>query len=198
MAQKTIAGKIISFGTVVLVAAGFHASVDAHERLIFNQNPAAIEQYFGPYWSRLTTTTGSGDHRVTYAYNPGAIRSLFPNAEGLRISVEFINHQAKRIKIHQNGTGFDIPSGQLRESDYYPVVFDALFEDIFGYHPPANFQLHGRSIYDDSGDGGTLHTTTYCIAEGIAISYEWISVRSFVNYIDILQEPTCTESTFEP
>ncbi len=198
MAQKTIAGKIISLGTVALMAAGFQTSVDALERSIFNQNPATIERYFGPYWSRLTTSTRSGDHRVTYTYNPGAIRSLFPDAEGLRISVEFINHQAKRIKIHQNGTGFDIPPRQLRESDYYPVVFDALFEDIFGYRPPTHSQLHGRSIYDDSGDGGTLHTSTYCIAEGIAISYEWISVRNFVNYIDILQEPTCTESTLEP
>lgn len=191
MRQHQFIKGLVVLGWSISLGVGIQLSANASKPLIFNENPTTVGRYFGRYWTRLTTKNAAGDRLVTYTYNPGAIRSLFLNADNLKLSIDFVNHQAKRIKIHQNGAGFNLPSGQLDGPNYYPTRFDDLFEYLFDERPATSSSVYRRSIYDDSGDGGTLHTTTYCISEGIAISYEWISVRDFVNFIAIFPEPTC-------
>lgn len=192
MEKSQFIKNVMAVGASIFLGVGIHTSLSANRRIIFNENPTTIEHYFGQYWSRLTTTNTAGDRVVTYTYNPGAIRSLFLNADKLKLSIDFVNDRAERIKIHQDELGFDILSEPLDYPNYYPTSFNNLFEHIFGYRPSTSSQFYGRLIYDDSGDGGTFHTTTYCVAEGIAISYEWISSRTFVHFIEISQEPNCT------
>lgn len=179
------------WGASILLGAGVQIPVSAQVRPIFNENPLTIEQFFGPPWSRLTTTTPAGDRRVIYTYSPGAMRSLFLNADDLRLSVEFINDQVERIKIHQDGSGFDIPE-PLAYPDDYPTTFNAVLDYVFGDRPTTSLPWQQRLLYDNSGDGGTLHTSAYCINQGIAISYEWISTRTFVHFIEIVPATSCS------
>ncbi|MBM0745546.1 hypothetical protein JOY44_29930 (plasmid) [Phormidium sp. CLA17] len=191
MRQYQFIKGLVVLGLNISIGVGIQSSANASRQVIFNESPTIIEDYFGQYWTRLTTTNAAGDRLVKYTYNPGAIRSLFLNANNLRLSIDFVNNRAERIKIHQNGMGFNIRSEQLDEPNYYPTCFNNLFKYIFGYPPSTNSPVYRRSVYDDSGEGGTLHITTHCISEGIAISYEWISVRDFVHFIEIFQEPAC-------
>lgn len=191
MRQSQFFKSLAIFGASFFLGVTMHTPVSANKRIIFNENPTTIEHYFGKHWSRLTTTSTAGDRVVTYTYNPQKIRSLFLNAEKLRLSIDFVNNRAERITIDQDGNGFDIPPEQLGYPNYYPTSFNNLFEYVFGYFPSTSEQFQGRLIYDDSGDGGTLHVSKYCLTKGIAISYEWISIRTFIYSIEIIQEKEC-------
>lgn len=65
---------------------------------------------------------------------------------------------------------------------------------IFGETPSAKFPLHGQTIADDSGNGGTFHSTTHCIVEGVAVQYDWISERDLITKIQFMPENSCRSS----
>jgi hypothetical protein len=167
-------------------------SVSAQRRVIFSENPATVASYFGTYWTRLTTTNETGDRTITYTYNANQIRRFFADQK-LELAVTFINDQAQSVTV---GTR-QLHSFQLKpltEEDYpnyYPSQFDELFKIIFGETPSANFPLHGQAIADDSGDGGTFHSTTHCVVEGIAVQSDWISERDLITKIKFMPETRC-------
>ncbi|KKJ01083.1 hypothetical protein [Prochlorothrix hollandica] len=155
---------------------------------ILGQDPATVEQTLGPYWSKLTVRLGGIDRHITYTYNPQRLRPLFLHSDPLTLAVDFVNHRADRIRI---GQGFDIPPGQLDSPDFYPSAFDGVYAALFGTPVAATDPHYRQRIQDDEGEGGTFHTTTFCLGGGIALTYEWISSRSFVNYLDLQRSEAC-------
>jgi hypothetical protein len=192
MSRKRIKPIIFTLTAAIYFWINYPRPAEASLRTIFNENVGTIERYFGRYWTRLTTHNQPGNHVVTYTYSPGKLRSIFRDSDKLRLSVTFVNDRAQSIHIHQNGSGFTIPdSCGSSDLNFYPSCFDEVFAVVFGDRPPDS-PLHGRQIYDDSGDGGTLHISTYCVAENTAISYEWISERDFVLNLYLLPESSCS------
>lgn len=162
---------------------------NAQKRVVFSESPAAVEHYFGQYWTRLTLGEGR-DRTVTYTYNPQAVRQLF-QAENATLSVRFVNDQADLITIQNLGV---VLEQQQSETDWYPPQFDQLYEILFGERPPSDSPVHGRLILDTSGEAGTLQTSTYCLDDGVAISYEWASDRDLITYATIFPEADCAVS----
>ena len=188
--RRYITKALTILGLSTFLVTGMQPFAVSGERSIFGENPTDIERYFGPYWTRLTLGDAEGDLNVTYTYSPGRIRSLFNNAEDLRLSVRFINDQAVSVRIHQDGAGFNIPSERFESSDHSLNIFDDVFESTFGYRPPVTSPVY-RQILQPGSLQGTLHTVTYCISEEIAMSYEWISTEDYIWFIRFFQEPAC-------
>lgn len=95
-----------------------------------------------------------------------------------------------RVRIHQDGAGFNIPSERFESSNHPLDIFDDVFESVFGYRPPVASPVC-RKILEPGSLQGTLHTVTYCIGEEIAMSYEWISTEEHIWFIYFSQEPDC-------
>ncbi|AFY38602.1 hypothetical protein Lepto7376_2315 [[Leptolyngbya] sp. PCC 7376] len=190
MWRQYAAQALTVFGLSTFLVTGLQSSVISGDRQIFGENPTAIERYFGQYWTRLTLTHAEGDRHVTYTYSPGKIRSFFNNAEDLRLSVRFTNDQAVSVRVHQDGAGFNIPVERFEPSANSIDIFDDVFESIFGYRPPSISPVD-RQILQPELLQGTLHTVTYCMDEGIAMSYEWISTEDYIWFISFFQEPMC-------
>ena len=178
------------FGLGVSLFLGLQSPATSGERSIFGETPSAVEGYFGPYWTRLTTQNTADDRIVVYTYSPGTMRSLFLNAEELRVSVTFVNDRAYHVKVHDNGGGFNIPANPSGSQQNSTRVFDDVFEYIFGYRPPTSSPVY-RRLLNPGALHGTLHMVTYCMSEGIAMSYEWISTEDYIWFIDFFREPAC-------
>lgn len=178
----------LSIGGLGLIS--LPASINASRRMIFNQTPATIEQYLGRYWTRLTRHHPQGDLIVTYTYNPAKVRRLFVD-DALELAMTFVNHRLESMQIRSPKAFRLRKFGEKDYPNFYPSQFDEVFEVIFGYRPSTRSPLYGQQIADDSGDGGTLHTSTYCIEEGIAITYDWISERDLALQATFLSEPKC-------
>lgn len=183
--------KVLSIaGFSMLLIAGTSLAGSADERPVFGESPTAIEQYFGSYWSRLTEVNQADHHVVTYTYSPGEIRSLFFDAENLRLSITVVNDEAELIRIHENGGSFNIPTEPNQPLDFPPLVFDRVFEYVFGDRPMTASPMD-RRILNPGEAHGTLQTITYCISQGIAASYERISTADHIWFVEFFQEPAC-------
>lgn len=177
-------------GLSVLLIAGTSLAGSADERPVFGESPTAIEQYFGPYWSRLTEVNQADHHVVTYTYSPGEMRSFFIDAEDLRLSITFVNDAAEFIRIHENGGSFNIPADPDQPSGFPPLVFDRIFAYVFGDRPLTTTPMDRRMLNPGAAHG-TLRTITYCMSQGIAASYEQISTADHIWFIELFQEPDC-------
>jgi len=113
------------------------------------------------------------------------------------LEVEFVEGIAQSIKLHHQP--WTLPPGQLQDSQNFPPLFWTIAATL-GVTPPDPLAAPPW-IYDDSGDGGTLHTTVFCVGTvpgvggdrlGVALAYEWISDRDFVHYVQLSLSPHCS------
>lgn len=170
-------------GVGILSGLIFCRSVEARE--IFGAAPDQLEQYFGPYWTRLTEQTNDKDERVTYTYNPTPVRTLFPSARLKNFEVVFINGQAISI------TSWMTVGLQQFSDRGYPIDFDRLYDYFFGQSPSTQSSVYRKLLYDGSQDHGTLRRMTFCVEDGIAMTYEYASVRDSAIYIRYASEEQC-------
>lgn len=192
MGQSEDSKGFVAIGLSTILGISLTATATASHGTFFSASPQMVERDFGRHWTRLTAVAQSAfKQQVTYTYNPNRIRSLFQKTDQVQLSVTFMNNRANRIRIYNQGAGFRIASAQIQYPDGYALIFDDLFERIFGIRPNPKSPIYRRFIKDDSGDGGTFHTSTYCISPGIAVTYDWVSERNLVTAIEFYPEPGC-------
>ena len=145
-------------------------------RRIFGSSPQAIEQFFGPYWSRLTEPAGNGKSRVTYRYSPGKLYNVFIENNKIRLNVIFIDNKAESVEIW----------GDLK---WTPQRQDQLAAYLLGTldtrHP-----LY-RKLISQSDGSGTLQGKSYCYGEGIMLSYEYAGSAEMAHYALLSRNPKC-------
>ena len=168
----------------MLAGVGLGQSAMADARPVFGESPAAIESYFGPYWTRLTM--GS---RVTYTYSPGELTQIFPAANFNHFQVNFENGQATSVNVLVTMTLSDIVEGG------YPMDLDAMFEHIFGYAPSSESSVYQQQVYEDQFSLiGTLHGLHYCVDDGIVMFYEYASDPDYLIYVSFSPDEACAVS----
>jgi hypothetical protein len=146
-------------------------------RFRVGMSPAQLDRTLGRYWSRLTESNGDGTFRVTYRYNPSALRSMFPDdPKNLRLTVIYRDNKAQSLELW----------GTLKWSRPQQDRLAAYFlGDLDRKHPKF-----GKSI-GEPDPNITLQSRSICYGEGIALAYEYAGLDDWAHYASIYAIDLC-------
>lgn len=88
-------GWVIAILTLLVVQIGVQPALAG--RYVLNQSPAAIEQSFGRYWTKLTQTNQNGQKTITYTYSPASLRHFFPDRPFVSLSMTYVNDRVQSV-----------------------------------------------------------------------------------------------------
>jgi hypothetical protein len=155
-------------------------------RYVLNQSPAAIEQSFGHYWTKLTKTNEKGVKSVTYTYSPAPLRRFFRDRPFTSLSMVYVDDRVQSVTMRPYRTAQEERENNINvtSSTVTDEAMEAkLFEAIFGYRP---------SIYKPLFlSAGSFYEYINCLGDGVASSYSVLLGSRLADGVTLAYNPVC-------